>query len=95
MDIYAKPGTKVRFLNRNGYDRDLEYANEVLNTEDVYEVERVDIGGWSSSVYLVGQKRPFNTVMFDIVGDYESYDTEGGFHGGKYCRKIYNEEDMQ
>ncbi len=67
MDIYTKPGKKVKFLNKNGYDWQKEEAAKVLNTEDEYTVVDIDIGGWMSDVYLEGFPHPFNTVMFENV----------------------------
>ncbi len=68
MNIYSAPGTKVRFLNKNGYEYDLEHARKYLNTNRIYTVRNIDVGGWSSTVYL--EEVPgeyFNTVCFKEV----------------------------
>lgn len=67
MNIYASRGSKVSFLNKNGYDRDLTYANEAgLKEGEVYTVLETEVGSWSSSVSLLEfPGKSFNTVMFD------------------------------
>lgn len=67
MDIYAKPGSKIRFSGKNGHDHEQEYARTVLTVGKEYIVEGVEVGGWSSTVRLVGHEQGFNTVMFDDV----------------------------
>lgn len=64
MDIYCDPGHKVKFINDNGHDYERESAAEILDTDTIYEVEYVDIHGWSSYVKLKGIQGTFNTVMF-------------------------------
>ena len=68
MNIYAKNGDKVKFLNKNGHDWQLEDANEFMNEKDVLTVETTTAGDWSSTV--VFKEHPglqFNTVMFEDV----------------------------
>lgn len=72
MNIYAKEGDKVVFLNENGYDHEPEYARECGLVEgETYTVECTEVGGWRTEVYL--QEFPgksFNSVMFrDAEGD--------------------------
>lgn len=68
MDIYSKPGTKVRYLDENGYDHQPVDAREAgLVKGQLYEVDRIEVGGWSSEVFLKGFKHGFNTVMFENV----------------------------
>lgn len=71
MNIFAKKGSKVRFLNENGWDGEPESASRYLDKGKEYTVDFVDIGGWCSSVFLKEVPNiPFNTVMFeDIAGD--------------------------
>lgn len=74
MDIMSKPGTKVKFLNRNGWDHERDGASEFLNTHDTYTVKYIRIGGWTSYVQLTEfPTKSFNTVMFENVGEYEVY----------------------
>ncbi|UMO76033.1 hypothetical protein [Planktothrix phage Pra-JY27] len=68
MDICAKPGTKVRFINANGLREDRDKARFYLTENEVYTVNRIAIGPWRSEVFLeevLGQG--FNTVMFEEV----------------------------
>jgi len=67
MDIYAKEGTIVKFINEGGYACERESACAVLDTDMEYVVEYIDVGGWSSDVYLKGFSQGFNTVMFEEV----------------------------
>ena len=62
----ADEGEQVRFLNRNGYAGELELARDFFSEGDTATVERVSIGGWSSS-YLFKEhgSQWFNTVMFE------------------------------
>jgi len=65
LDIYAEPGTKVKFLNKNGYEIERSNAAQHLNTDDIYTVSNIDIGNFNSLVELEEFKgKYFNTVMF-------------------------------
>lgn len=66
MNIYARPGYKVRFLGKNGFDNDLIKAFEHLEKGAVYTVAAIEVGNWSSVVWF--EENPtvaFNTVMFE------------------------------
>jgi hypothetical protein len=69
MNIYAKKGDKVKFLNKNGHDHQPPNAVKAgLIEGEFYTVKSVDVGGYSSTVLL--EEFPllwFNTVMFDDV----------------------------
>jgi hypothetical protein len=68
LNINAKPGTKVIYLAKNGYDSDKKHANKFLKKETEYTVSHIIIGDWSSLVYL--EEMPdqgFNSVMFAAV----------------------------
>lgn len=68
MDIYCNPGTKVRYLDENGYDGDREYARKFMQKDQTFTVEYVNVGNWSSLVAfreLPGKE--FNTAMFEEV----------------------------
>ncbi|WP_010501424.1 hypothetical protein [Paenibacillus elgii] len=75
MNIWkAKKGSKVRFMNRGGYDGDRAATAKVLRTGEIYEVERVEIYQSSTNIYLVGfGDHGFNSVHFDDV-DLIDYD---------------------
>lgn len=66
MGIYSLPGTKVRFaFPDNGWPFDKELAAKLLVVDEVYTVERTNVGGSSSDVFL--REVPgvrFNTVLF-------------------------------
>ena len=77
MNIYAKKGDKVRFLNDNGRDSEREYAATMLKEGQVYTVDHTDVYGWHTDVHL--QEVPdqmFNSVMFDDVDAKEEVDNE-------------------
>lgn len=77
MDIYAEPGHKVKFTNENGRDEERENASKILNTEDIYTVEYINVGGWFSYVKLEGIPGVYNTVMFvDVEEDIEEEQEE-------------------
>ena len=73
---------KAKFLGQNGHDYELKQAlNMGLVPGNMYEIEDLVIGGFSSQLYLVGYKNKhtgqfppqlgenlysFNTVMFEI-----------------------------
>ena len=66
MNIYAKNGDKVRFLNRNGHDWQLKEAAEIMNEGQIYTVDHTDVHGWSTDLYLQEfPGRNFNSVMFE------------------------------
>lgn len=70
MDIYAKKGTKVKFLNYNGRESDLEYAQRYLEAGSEYTVDYTIVSGWSTDVVL--EEFPclkFNSVMFEEIID--------------------------
>ena len=68
MDIYSKPGTKVTYLGRNGYDYQRENADKVLKVGQIYTVKSIDVHSCKS--YVKFEEIPdqtFNSVMFDHV----------------------------
>jgi hypothetical protein len=69
MNIYAKKGDKVRFLNENGREAERAYAAEILKEGKAYTIDHTDVYGWHTDVYL--QEVPgksFNSVMFEDAG---------------------------
>lgn len=62
MRLDTKPGERVRFLGRNGYDAQLKAALAALTVGAEYEVLAVEVGAWESHVALPEGR--FNTVMF-------------------------------
>jgi hypothetical protein len=68
MSIYAKPGTKVRFLGVNGYVYELAEAKQLLSTDATYVVGKVEVDRFRSEVMLEEfPGRRFNTAMFAEV----------------------------
>jgi len=70
MRLNAPQGQKVRYLNKNGYDVQREFANKYLNEGAIYTVKEVCVYGSSSDVVLEEvPNESFNTVMFEEIGD--------------------------
>lgn len=69
MNIFAKPGTKIRFIPRdNGHDPDREHAKEYLTEGQIYTVKMIDVGHYYSEVEIKEiPNQWFNTVLFDDV----------------------------
>lgn len=65
MDIYSKPGDRIVFMGRNGYEYQLQEAKLVLSIGGTYTIKRINVENWSSSVELLELPgKWFNTVMF-------------------------------
>jgi hypothetical protein len=62
---FPRPGDKVLFLGRNGYDHQLKEARKVFLLDHIYTVESCDIGPWSSTLTFVGIDGSYNSVMFE------------------------------
>lgn len=74
MDIYSPSGTKVIFDSLGGYPGDKEFAKKYLVLDNTYTVLFVDIGNFSSEVYLKEFPNiPFNTVLFKAINEEELY----------------------
>lgn len=70
MRLNAPRGQKVRYLNRNGYDVQRQYANTFLNEGAIYTVKEVLVYPSSSDVFLEEfPDHAFNTVMFEETGE--------------------------
>lgn len=67
--IYCERGCKVEFANPNsGLEHEREEASKLLKAGVIYEVEGVEVGGFSSKIELKefpGKK--FNSVFFRRV----------------------------
>jgi hypothetical protein len=69
IDIYSRPGTKVRYANPNaGYPGETRKAKEHLDPEKVYTVHHTDVYDAHTDVWLdeVPNKH-FNSCLFDEV----------------------------
>ena len=68
MDIYAKPGTKVKFTGEGGYDNDRHVASSHMKVGDVFTVKDIKISRFMSFVEFEEiTDVKFNTVMFEEV----------------------------
>lgn len=67
MNIYCSPGAKVKFHARQGDDY-FRMENDNLEDGKIYTVERTDVHGWSTDVYLVEVPgMGFNSVCFEEI----------------------------
>ena len=65
-DGEAPWGRKVIFINKNGWDYDLEHARRLLSEGDIVTVEEIYVGRSSSKVeFIEFPGETFNTVMFE------------------------------
>lgn len=60
-------GRKVRFLNENGRDSELEEAQQIFKPYQILTVEEIYVGGWHSEVTFLEVDGLYNTVMFEDV----------------------------
>jgi hypothetical protein len=59
-------GRKVRYLNKNGWDYDKEYANKFFKEGQVLTVKEIYVSRSSSEVeFIEYPDHRFNTVMFE------------------------------
>lgn len=65
MNIYADPGSLVRYLGKHGHDYEREAANKILTAGQTYTVKSIEVHGWVSYVTLEEVDDDFNTVMFE------------------------------
>ena len=56
---------KVKFHGAGGYPFEQSEARGILNIDEEYEVERVNVGSFHSTYKLVGYDKEFNTVLFE------------------------------
>lgn len=65
MNIYSPAGTKVVYMDANGFDADLVHARLYLAKGDVLTVKRIQIDNWCSWVEFDEHPgKTFNTVHF-------------------------------
>lgn len=67
MRLDTKPGEKVRFLNKGGYEDQRRRALHLMVPGEIYEVEHLEVGSWFSYVTLKYIKGSHNSVMFENV----------------------------
>jgi hypothetical protein len=66
IGLYGK-GTKMRFLNRNGYDIEREHAAEKLMHLPALTVKQCRIGDWKSQYTFEEVEGEYNSVMFEPI----------------------------
>lgn len=66
---FCPRGTKVHFLNKNGYDGERERAAAALADHDVVTVKECRIGSSSSTYEFEEVEGKWNTVMFARLGE--------------------------
>lgn len=61
-------GTKVRWVDHNGYDHERRRARHMLGTERIFTIHNCSIGR-SSSKYILEEEKTYawNSVMFEKV----------------------------
>lgn len=72
MNIYAKPGTKVYFLGKNGYEGELNVALKTFEIGTELTVKSIAVA--SSISYVTFEEYPnksFNTVMFSEMNPFK------------------------
>jgi len=60
-------GRKVRFLGKNGYPAELEFAKNKIKINQILTVKEVYVGRSSSTVVFEEIEGEYNTVMFEDV----------------------------
>lgn len=73
---YTKQIIYVKFLGENGYDHQPKDAIEKgLKINHIYNLEDMNVGGWSSEIKLYEFEETFNSVMFEYFNeDFEQVD---------------------
>jgi len=64
---WPRRGDRMRFLNRNGYDHELESARKLFRVRKHYTVVDCHVGDWHHSVAFEGVPGRHNGVMFRRV----------------------------
>lgn len=86
MNIFAIKGYEVIYTGKNGYDLDLEHANEYLEIGEKYTIDYTVVGGSHTSVYLIEvPNTSFNSVHFKEVNEQPIELTKSHSH-----YKLYN-----
>lgn len=69
MRIDAPEGTKVKYLNKNGYPGDKTLANMYLKEGQIYTVDFTVAHSWGTDLFLNEFIESFNSDMFEEVED--------------------------
>lgn len=65
MNIYAIPGTKVRFTGEGGGEFENGEARSKLEIGGLYTIKNTEVGDWHTLVFLKEVDGSFNSVMFE------------------------------
>lgn len=66
LPLDAKPGAKVIFTGKNGYEGERVRAVKALEVGREYVLETFDVGRFDSRVTLEGVQGSFNSVHFRL-----------------------------
>ena len=70
MSEWPKPGDKMRFMNRNGYDHQLEEARKVFTTDQILTVKSCNVGRSDHRIsFEEYPERSWNGVMFEFINN--------------------------
>jgi hypothetical protein len=71
---WPKPGDRMKFMNRNGYEGERAEAAKLFAPDQVLIVKRCSVGSWSHSLWFEGyERRGWNGVMFEFIDGLERY----------------------
>jgi hypothetical protein len=71
MDIYAKPGTKVRYSGKNGYGFEhKKFLDDGIEIGAIFTIRNVEIGQSKSYVSFEEIDGKYNTVIFEEIKDH-------------------------
>lgn len=65
--VWPQKGDKMRFINRNGYPRDLEVARLKIQEGQILTVREFHLGDWNSTILFEEVSGHHNSVMFEPV----------------------------
>jgi hypothetical protein len=70
MDIYAKEGTKVKYIEDYVSNENVKWGTHtdprgVLTDGETYIIDKTEVHSWHTKVFLKGyEDKPFNSVWF-------------------------------
>jgi hypothetical protein len=71
---WPKPGDRMVFMNRNGYEGERADAARTFEPGQVLTVARCEVGSFSHSLWFAeDDRRGWNGVMFELEGEPERY----------------------
>jgi hypothetical protein len=71
MDIYAKEGTKVKYIEDYVGDASVNWGSHedprgVLKDGKIYTIDRTEVHSWHTKVFLKGyEDKSYNSVWFE------------------------------